>query len=282
MVELEKSEIAMICLLAFSAVFFVISRIFTEISSLATIVQVMTFFCFTLIHGTKTLGAKNLVVFIIIAYLFSMLMETLGAFGLFYPFCYWIYANKLGPMFLGKVPYLIPLTWLTFLYCALSMSNIICNRIKTNPDDLGKLDKQQTPILLISSFIGSLIMTAWDLINDPTMVARGYWTWPLGGEFYGIPIGNYVFWIITSFGVFVLFNLYLGLVGKNQVFYKKQDNERSLTTLWMAAPYLMLFIIQSVTALQIGVVYAISWAAIGMGASVVVTIIRFFQLKKSN
>ena len=33
---------------------------------------------------------------------------------------------------------------------------------------------------------------------DPIQVAAGSWTWPGGGSYFGIPIGNFVGWILVT------------------------------------------------------------------------------------
>jgi uncharacterized membrane protein len=55
--------------------------------------------------------------------------------------------------------------------------------------------------------IGGLIMTAWDLVLDPVMVARGHWIWESGGAYFGIPIQNYLGWWTTSFIILFLYGL---------------------------------------------------------------------------
>lgn len=41
-------------------------------------------------------------------------------------------------------------------------------------------------------------MTAWDLSLDPRMAADGAWVWHGGGEYFGIPLTNFLGWIVTS------------------------------------------------------------------------------------
>lgn len=41
-------------------------------------------------------------------------------------------------------------------------------------------------------------LTAWDVFLDPRMVREGYWSWPGGGWYEGIPFSNYVGWWATG------------------------------------------------------------------------------------
>jgi uncharacterized membrane protein len=45
-------------------------------------------------------------------------------------------------------------------------------------------------------------LTAWDVFLDPRMAREGYWTWPGGGRYEGIPASNFAGWLATGAGVF--------------------------------------------------------------------------------
>jgi putative membrane protein len=53
---------------------------------------------------------------------------------------------------------------------------------------------------------GALALTAWDLFLDPQMTAEGYWRWQGPGRFAyrGIPVSNYLGWLVTGAGIMVL------------------------------------------------------------------------------
>jgi putative membrane protein len=50
-------------------------------------------------------------------------------------------------------------------------------------------------------------LTAWDVFLDPRMVREGYWTWPGGGRYEGIPASNFLGWLVTGAGVFAVWAL---------------------------------------------------------------------------
>jgi uncharacterized membrane protein len=50
-------------------------------------------------------------------------------------------------------------------------------------------------------------LTAWDVFLDPRMVREGYWIWPDGGRYEGVPASNFLGWLVTSAGVFALWAL---------------------------------------------------------------------------
>lgn len=45
-------------------------------------------------------------------------------------------------------------------------------------------------------------LTAWDAFLDPRMVREGYWRWPGGGRYEGIPASNYLGWFVTGIAIF--------------------------------------------------------------------------------
>ena len=43
-------------------------------------------------------------------------------------------------------------------------------------------------------------LTAWDVFLDPRMARDGYWVWPQGGRYEGVPASNFVGWFVTGPG----------------------------------------------------------------------------------
>jgi putative membrane protein len=50
-------------------------------------------------------------------------------------------------------------------------------------------------------------LTAWDVFLDPRMAREGYWSWPGGGRYEGIPASNFAGWLATGAGVFCVWAL---------------------------------------------------------------------------
>ena len=108
-------------------------------------------------------------------------------------------------MFLGLVPYLIPVAWFMTSY----PSFVIADRL------IPAGWKRWQRILSVAT-VGGLAMTAWDLVMDPVMVASGHWVWDdllskSNGAYHGIPLQNFSGWWLT---VFTTFALYLLISGK--------------------------------------------------------------------
>jgi putative membrane protein len=110
------------------------------------------------------------------------------------------YTDKLGPKFLGLVPYLIPAAWFMMSY----PSFVVSERLVPSHW------KRWQRVLGVAA-VGGLVMTAWDLVMDPVMVAGGHWVWDTNGAYFGIPLQNFWGWWLT---VFTTYALYLWLEGK--------------------------------------------------------------------
>ena len=101
------------------------------------------------------------------------------------PFGHYHYGPTLGPR-VGGVPLLAAAAWAMMARPAW----VVAGSIDTRP-------AARVPLAA-----GAL--TAWDVFLDPRMAADGYWTWPGGGRYEGIPASNFLGWLATGCGVFAL------------------------------------------------------------------------------
>ncbi|OYT69052.1 MAG: hypothetical protein CFK49_09385 [Armatimonadetes bacterium JP3_11] len=114
--------------------------------------------------------------------------ELLGVLTGF-PFGSYEYTDRLGPKFLGHVPYVIPPSWFMMLYPALHLSFLL------------GVPRWAVPIA------ASALLTWWDVAMDaavsnsrvnPGTAAFVYWFWNVDGAFYGMPLQNWLGWLATG------------------------------------------------------------------------------------
>ncbi len=154
---------------------------------------------FVLLHAREREGPAPAALLVVLVVAVTLLSEAVGVatgwvFGAYH------YTDRLGPLFLNLVPYVIPLIWLYMLYPAYVMaSHLIPAAWQGRARHLG------------TAALGGLIITSWDLIVDPLMVQRGHWVWESPGAYFGIPVHNFIGWWLTSF---VTLSIYLWLRGK--------------------------------------------------------------------
>ncbi len=151
-------------------------------------------FSFALLHASQRNGWKRTLLLLGLTFVVSLTFESVGvATGLIYgPYHY---NDRLGPLFLGLVPFLIPIAWFMMIYPSLVMAERLVS-VKTF-----------WIRALAASAVGGLIMTAWDIVMDPVMVAGGHWIWEVDGAFFGIPLQNFWGWWLTTFSTFALYFL---------------------------------------------------------------------------
>jgi uncharacterized membrane protein len=171
-------------------------------SHLITPFATLTGFTFALLHAGQREGWSRALRLLALIFGVSLLFESVGvATGLVYgPYHY---TDKLGPLFLGLVPYLIPVAWFMMSY----PSFVIADRLI--PADW----KRWQRILSVAA-VGGLVMTAWDLVMDPIMVSSGHWVWDIKGAYHGIPLQNFWGWWLTVFTTFALYLLISGKAAK--------------------------------------------------------------------
>jgi uncharacterized membrane protein len=102
------------------------------------------------------------------------------------PFGHYRYSDRLGPRVRG-VPVLAAAAWALLARPAWVVA--------------GLGTRLRAPRVAIAA--GAL--TAWDVFLDPRMVREGYWTWPRGGRYEGVPASNFLGWLVTATAVFCVF-----------------------------------------------------------------------------
>jgi putative membrane protein len=140
-------------------------------------VSALIFIIIYLIHsftnlGIKT-GVKYLAITTILGYSFEYLFINTGLIG------HYTYSSVLAP-FLGPIPVFIPLQWAALSYfCMIATDNYL---------------------------ISAGLMVLLDMSFDPKF-SLTLWHWSTAGQYFGVPITNFVGWFVTSatiYGVFYL------------------------------------------------------------------------------
>jgi putative membrane protein len=99
------------------------------------------------------------------------------------PYGEFFYGVDLGPTLagvpLGLPVFFIPLVMNAYLLVAL----LLGERARSRP-------------LRLASVIAAVL--AMDLVLDPGAVALGFWVYPGGGLYYGVPLSNYAGWVLSA------------------------------------------------------------------------------------
>jgi len=144
-----------------------------------------------LYHSSLSLGKGALRFFVVAAGL-GFLFEFVGVHTGF-PFGRYYYTQGLGPQVLG-VPLIIPLLWATLGY--------FCYTAVESPP------------------LAAWLMVVLDLTVDP-LFSRFDWHWLTSGQYFGVPVSNFVSWFLVSLIIFMIFrpSLRLKVNGRGMLFY---------------------------------------------------------------
>ena len=150
----------------------------------------LVFVLFAVLHCARCEGWVRTGLFFAMAAVISYLLEEAGVrTGLIYgPYHY---SDLLGPK-LGDVPVLIPLAWFMMIYPSWVTARAL----------LRGVDKRGAAGIAALALVAAIVMTAWDTVMDPGMAAAGKWVWERGGAYFGVPLRNYLGWLLTTFLVY--------------------------------------------------------------------------------
>ncbi|MBC8331713.1 MAG: carotenoid biosynthesis protein [Anaerolineae bacterium] len=144
-------------------------------------------FAFSLLHAIQREGKARAALLVLLTTVMTLFAESMGvATGLI--FGQYHYNDNLGPLFLGLVPYVIPMVWFYMMYPAY----VIAERILPQSVDA----RWRAPVW---AAVTGGIMLSWDLVLDPVMVYRSHWVWDQPGAYFGIPLQNFWGWWLTTF-----------------------------------------------------------------------------------
>lgn len=118
------------------------------------------------------------------------------------PFGPYDYSGKLGPK-VGDVPLLAGAAW-----ALLARPSRVAGHWATEPPaSAGPRARRGLRRRAARVGASAAALTAWDVFLDPRMVREGYWRWPGGGRYEGIPATNYLGWLATGAVIFALAEL---------------------------------------------------------------------------
>ena len=128
----------------------------------------------------KYLGARRAALGLLAVAAVGYVVETIGVVtGL--PYGSFYYGDALGGKLLGLVPYLLPLSYAPLVIGAVAASW-----------------SSDLPRRVLWVFRSALLLTLIDGVLDPGAVSLGFWVWPGGGAYYGVPLSNYAGWLLSG------------------------------------------------------------------------------------
>lgn len=143
-----------------------------------------------LAFGMYALGVRRTLIFFFAATIVSATAELTGT-KTGWPFGGYEYTDFLGPKLLGRVPVAVPLSWFYMGFASFVLADAVVSR-------RGWRNRTAWSIVL-----GTWLLTAWDLVLDPSMAAPQmqyihFWIWHESGPYFGMPLRNLAGWFATG------------------------------------------------------------------------------------
>jgi putative membrane protein len=138
------------------------------------------------VYLAQTAGARRAALTAAAVVAVALACEVLGLRTGF-PFGAYHYTEALQPQLAG-VPVLIPFAWLMMLPPAWAVAQRVTGR--------------RSGFAFVA--VSALAFSAWDLFLDPQMVRWGLWVWDAPGFYFGVPLSNFVGWLLVSALITVL------------------------------------------------------------------------------
>ena len=175
----QKRTVFLMSVLFFISSFFM-SRFndvpnYSTISSIFIIIFAIPSY-YTLVSHLDYRKGLSLIVFLSIL---PVLVEGLAVWTGF-PYGRFEYGSRLGWLLFDLVPPTISFAYLPILLCSLYVSS------------------QYSQNIVHFSILTSIFNLLVDLVIDPAAVHIGFWTYTEGGIYFGVPLSNFLGWIITG------------------------------------------------------------------------------------
>ena len=154
-----------------------------------------------LVHAAIIYGRKQALVLFIICIAITFAMENLGA-ATGFPFGNYHFVVDAGLPRVGIIPIIVGPLWFGAGY----FSWVVASTLLDGADR--RLDRTFDFISL--PVMAAFVMTQWDLVMDrsESTIAKA-WIWHDGGADFGVPLSNYLGWLLTSWLFFQAFAFYL-------------------------------------------------------------------------
>jgi putative membrane protein len=165
------------CLLTLVAAYFAVSFPDVPGASIGSYVSTFLIALPSLVALFLYLGPRRATLSLLALSIFAYAIEAIGvATG--FPYGPFHYGDALGSRVAGLVPYLLPVSY----------APLVVGAVAATWSRLRLLHVLQATLLLI-----------WiDAVLDPGAASLGFWVWPEGGVYYGVPLSNYAGWLLSG------------------------------------------------------------------------------------
>lgn len=175
---MKKLALGISGILAINAYFVATQPITPKLAAVSSI-SVLFFALPSYMAVIKLTGKKRGIALLAILGMYALFIESL-AIKTGIPYGDFVYKDVLGNKLFGLTPWTVAFAYPPIVLLAYWF---------------GRTLYKSTWQILITAPIAAV---AVDLVLDPAAVRLGFWYWPGSGFFYGVPLVNFLGWILTS------------------------------------------------------------------------------------
>lgn len=125
----------------------------------------------------RYMGVRRAALALLVLSVFGYAIEGFGvATGI--PYGTFFYGEALGPKLFGLAPYILPVSYVPLVIGAVAATG-------------GRS-------ILSWTLKSALLLVLLDGVLDPGAASLGFWVWPDGGPYYGVPASNYLGWLLSG------------------------------------------------------------------------------------
>ncbi len=173
--------------LFFGAAYFTVSFPDAPGAEIASFISTLLIALPSFVALWRYLGPRGAILSLLSLSAFGYAIETIGvATG--FPYGPFYYGDSLGPKVAGLVPYLLPLSWVPLVLGATAATAPTVQEDEDVP--------RRRRVLWV--LYAAVLLTLVDGVLDPGAASLGFWVWPEGGPYYGVPVSNYLGWLFSS------------------------------------------------------------------------------------
>jgi uncharacterized membrane protein len=153
------------------------------------------------LHASMTYGFRHMLALFSICVVTTFAIENLGvATG--FPFGHYHFEVGADLPHIGSIPVIVGPLWFGMGYFSWRLASILLDGADRH------LDRNFNLIAL--PIVAAVVATQWDMVMEPAAATIGKaWIWHDGGAIFGVPLSNYLGWLLTAWLFFQMFALYL-------------------------------------------------------------------------
>jgi uncharacterized membrane protein len=153
------------------------------------------------IHAASVYGWKDAAVLAAICLVTTFTMENIGA-ATGIPFGRYHFEVGSNLPRVGTIPIIVGPLWFGMGY----FSWIVAGTLLGGADQ--RLNRRFEIVAL--PIVAAFVMTQWDVVMDPPLATISKaWIWHDGGAHFGVPLSNYLGWLLTAWLFYQAFAIYL-------------------------------------------------------------------------